>query len=268
MKIDFGAASKSFRAQDAMQTFNGQMDKESEEYAAKQLVGADPFDIEPAKAELLVYEQKINEMVDKAQAFEIVDDESNSQAVQMGLQAKKLSKLVKEIGADRTKEHRTYVGAVRNFVKVYTTMLDSIESGLKEKFKDFSRLQEMKRREAERAAQKAAEQLQERINREAKKKHIDPIIIPEVALPTKQEAVRTEEGSGSIRKVWTFRIVDWSKIDRKLLEEIGKTAMAAKLKDAAHHPVISKVFMPMVKAGVRSIPGIEIFQEEQTILRG
>ena len=227
-----------------------------------------PFDIEAAKAELSVHLEAIEGMLAEAKAFEITDELTNNTAVQMGLQAKKLAKRIKDAGAEKTKEHRAFTGAVRNWVRVYTDMLDSIESDLKGKFREYSRLQEMKRREDERKAQEAARELQKKINAEAKKKKIDPIHIPEPALPQKQAPTRTEEGSGSIKKVWTFEVEDWTKVDRNHLEAIAIVAMEMRPKKTEHHPVIRKVFMPMVTAGVRSIPGIRIFQDDVPVWRG
>jgi len=212
----------------------------------------DPFDIEAAKNELSVHEEAIKGMLTKAKAFEITDERTNSTAVQMGLQAKKLAKAIKAAGAEKTKEHRLYTGAVRNLVRVYTDMLDTIEVDLKGKFREYSRLIEMKRREAERKAQEAARALQEKINAEAAEKKIKPIDIPEPALPVKQAPTRTEEGSGSMKKVWTWdkENYDFEKIpdDFKMIDG----------------PAINKA----IKAAVRIIPGIRIFQDDVPVWRG
>ncbi|HDZ27506.1 hypothetical protein LCGC14_1200360 [marine sediment metagenome] len=210
-----------------------------------------PFDIEPAKAELSVHEEAIKEMVAKSRAFKITDDESNSMAVQMGLQAKKLAKRIKEAGADKTKEHRLFTGAVRNLVKVYTDMLEDIETGLKGKFRVYSRLKEIKQKEDERKLQEANRKLQAEIDRDAKKKKIDPVQLPEVALPQKQAPTRTEKGSASIRKKWTWdkETYDFSKIPDEY-----------KMIDG---PAISKA----IKAAVRNIPGIRIFQDDVPVWR-
>ena len=209
-----------------------------------------PFDIEAAKAELSVYKDRLEKMLAKAKAFEITDDESNGMAVQMGLQAKKLGKRIKDAGADKTKEHRQFTGAVRNLVKVYTDMLSGIEAGLKEKFRDYSRIKEMKRREAERIAQVAAEKLQRQINREAKVKNIEPVHVPTPALPQKQAPTRTEEGSASIKKVWTWKLINITEVpdEYKILDAVA----------------VNKA----IRGAVRNITGIEIFQEDKPVFRG
>ena len=148
-------------------------------------------------------------------------------------------------------------------------MLDTIEVDLKAKFREYSRLQEMKRREAEKKAQKAARALQAKINKEAAEKKIEPVPIPVPSLPLKQAPTRTEEGSGSMKQVWTFEIEDWTKVERKHLEAIAVVAMEMTPAKAEHHPVIRKVFMPMIiSGGVRQIPGIRIYQDDRPVWRG
>jgi len=209
-----------------------------------------PFDIEPVRTELSANEEAVKKMVAKSRAFKITNDESNSMAVQMGLQAKKLAKRIKEAGAEKTKEHRLFTGAVRNLVKVYTDMLEDIETGLKGKFRDYSRIKEMKRREAERIAQVAAEKVQRQINREAKVKNIEPVHVPTPALPQKQAPTRTEEGSASIKKVWTWKLINITEVpdEYKILDAVA----------------VNKA----IRGAVRNITGIEIFQEDKPVFRG
>ena len=216
------------------------------------LMVIDPFDIEVAKTELSKYAEKLKEMLAEAHAFEITDEESNKQAVEMGLQAKKIGKTLTDTGAEKTKLHRFYTSAVRNLTKVHTNITDEIVDVLKGKFRNYSRLQEMTRREEERKAQEAARELQKKINAEAKKKKIEPIPIPIPALPQKQAPTRTEEGSGSMKKVWTW---DKESYDFALIPDEYKMIDG---------PAINKA----IKAAVRNIPGIRIFQEDVPVWRG
>jgi len=211
-----------------------------------------PFDIAPIKWEMATYSMWVQDMVDDANAHQVSDDASNSKAVQMSLQAKKLAKKIKDKGAEKTKKHRAFTASVRNLVRMYTDMLDSIEADLKKKIKEYSSVKEIERREAEQRAQAEAQKLQKRINQEAKEKGIEPVQVPEVALPEKQQPVRTEEGSASVRKRWTWDKdhYDFRKVpdDYKLLDE----------------PAINKA----IRAGVRKIPGITIYEDKDVILRG
>jgi len=211
-----------------------------------------PFDIAPIKWEMATYSMWVQDMVDDASAHQVIDDASNSKAVQMSLQAKKLSKKIKDKGAEKTKEHRAFVTSVRNLVRMYTDMLNSIEADLKKKIREYSSVKEIERREAEKRAQAEAARLQERINAEAKEKGIEPVQVPEVALPEKQQPVRTEEGSASVRKRWTWDHENY---------EFEKVPDGYKILD---QPTINKA----IKAGIRSIPGITIYEDKDVILRG
>ena len=246
---------------------------EAEEYAESKYAPVpkvtNQFDIEQAKRELSVFTEKLKEMLAEARAFEITDEETKKQAVEMGLQARKVGKNITDMGAEKTKKHRGYTAGVRNVVKVHTNITDEIEDVLKDKFKKRSQLEEMDRREQEKKAQAAARELRAKINKEAAEKKIDPIDIPEPVLPQKQAPTRTEEGSGSMKQVWTFEILDWTKVERKHLEAIATVAMEMTPAKAEHHPVIRKVFMPMIiSGGVRQIPGIRIFQDDVPVWRG
>lgn len=226
--------------------------REVGDHALSFITVPEPFDIEQAKAELSVHEEAIKQMLEQSKEHQITDETSNKAAIQMGLQAKKLSKKIKAMGADKTKEHRDFVSAVRNMVKLYTDMLDSIETGLKAKFREYSRIKEMERREAEKKAQEVAKRLQEKVNKEAEEKGIEPVQVPDVALPEKQQPVRTEEGSASVRKRWTW---DKESVDFAQVPDEYKTIDAVAINRA-------------IRAGLRNIPGIRIYQEEEAVWRG
>ena len=107
----------------------------------------------------------------------------------------------------------------------------------------------MKRRDDERKAQKEAEELQAKINEEAKEKKIEPVHVPDPVLKAKPEPTRTESGSASVRKSWKWKEVDMSNVPREYL-------MLDTVK-------INKA----VRAGARSISGLEIYEESTTVLR-
>lgn len=209
----------------------------------------DPFDTTVAKARFAEFEEIIKKMVSTSQKFEVTDGASYRESIQMGLQAKKLAKQLKGIEEAYTKDHRLYVTTIRNFLKVYTEYLKTIEDDQKEKFTAYSHRIEMARREAERKAEEAARKLQKQLNKEAKEKRIEPVQVPTPALPQKQAPVRTAEGSASFRKKWTFRVIDLGKVPDKfkVLDEVA----------------INRA----IKAAVRNIPGLEIYQKETPILR-
>jgi hypothetical protein len=78
------------------------------------------------------------------------------------------------------------------------------------------------------------------------------VIAPTVVAPVVQETpkiTRTEGGSASQRKAWTFEVIDAGAIPREFL-----MVDEAQIRDA-------------VKMGVREIPGVRIFEETKVIFR-
>jgi len=208
-----------------------------------------PLDPAPAKAKLQKYETEIQKMTDIAQAVEIVDQASNLEAVAMASQAVKLFKAIEHARKEIVKEPNEFIRGVNAFAKVYTAKLKAIESELKAKINSYSVKQEMIRREAERKAQDEARKLQAKIDAEAKKKNIKPVVVPPPVLPVKSEPTRTAEGSASTRKVWAWEVEDHSLIPFKWMVLDEKKVNQA------------------VRLGMRNIPGIRIYQETKTVLR-
>jgi len=208
-----------------------------------------PLDPAPAKAKLQKYETEIQKMTDIAQAVEIVDQASNLEAVAMASQAVKLFKAIEHARKEIVKEPNEFIRGVNAFAKVYTAKLKAIENELKTKLNSYSVKQEMIRREAERKAQDEARKLQAKIDAEAKKKNIKPVVVPPPVLPVKSEPTRTAEGSASTRKVWAWEVEDHSLIPFKWMVLDEKKVNQA------------------VRLGMRNIPGIRIYQETKTVLR-
>jgi len=244
MQINFDAANK-------LQNLNESMPEEAvgSGPVPTDMVHVDPFDTAPAKAKFLSYEIEINEMLAWVKNHKVTDDESNLLAVEVATQSKKFYNQIEKLRKTITDEPRQFTSAINNFAKVYTSQLKEIESTLKNQISSYAHKVEMVRREAEQKAQEEAKKLQAKIDKEAKAKNIEPVHVPEPVLPTKAEPTRTESGSASIRKSWTWKEVDISKVPHEYL-------MLDKIK-------INKA----VRAGIRTISGIEIYEESTTVLR-
>lgn len=111
--------------------------------------------------------------------------------------------------------------------------------------------QEAARREEERL-RKLAEKRQEKAIAKAEAKGEEPplpvIPMPTIAAPAK--TTRTETGSAvTMRKVWKWRVVDEQQIPREyfVLDE--------------------KKLNAVVKAGLREIPGVEVYETEEVTVR-
>jgi seryl-tRNA synthetase len=186
-------------------------------------------------------------------------------------------------------EPQDFIRGVNAICKAITDGLDKAESTAKVKIGQYQARVEMERRERERKAREEAEALQRKLDAEvaeanrkaaeearrkaeeeararkasaaeieaAKKKAEEEaakiaVVAPTVVSPVVQDApkvTRTESGSASQRKVWTFEVIDAAQVPREYLMVDEK-----RIRDA-------------VRMGTRDIPGIRIFEESKTVFR-
>jgi len=207
------------------------------------------LDLEKAKADFGDYVEEVDSLVKKAEVLKIENEDQNQLAVAMGTSAKKLTKQIEARRNEIIKLPDNYVKGIRNFCKMFTEKLISIEMTLKDKITSYRIIQEQKRREAELKAQKETEKLQTKLDKDAAKKGIEPPQILAPILPKGAPVVRTESGSASGRKHWTWILEDQDKVSREYL-----TLDEKKVND-------------FVRGGGRNLPGIKIFEKETTSFR-
>lgn len=207
------------------------------------------FSIDGAKREFLPYAAKIEEMVRQSKAHEVKDDVTNTQAVAMTGQVKKLLKEIETARKAIIEKPDSFVRSVNGFVKSFTDQIKSIEDDLKRKSAEYTYQLELERRKREREAQEEARKLQERINAEAKAAHVEAPVITMPVMPPPPKVTRTEYGSQHIRLDWVFEVEKPELVPREYL-----CVDERKIKDA-------------VKAGVRNISGVKIYEKPTAITR-
>lgn len=220
-----------------------------EEVPAETQALAPQHRLDLAKARFGEYLERVDLMVTEAQTLTVDSTESQEAAVLLGTSSKKLSKQIDDLRKRIVEDPNDFVKSVNGFAKVFIDKLTAIETTLKKKITDYRLLQEQKRREQEQAAIRAQLELQKKLDAEAKEKNIEPVQVPAPVIPKEQAPVRTETGSASARKVWTFEVVNASEVpdEYKRIDE-------AKIRDS-------------VRAGIREIKGLRIYQEEKTSFR-
>jgi hypothetical protein len=215
----------------------------------KPLPPAKLYDLEPIKKQFAVYSAEIDKMVAEAEALELTDTNSMTQAVTFGTLAKQLFKKIEEARKRETQEPGDFVRTVNRFAKTYQDRLKAIEDGLKKKISDFRYQKELERREAELKAEKERQKLQEKLDEEAEVRGVETVQVEPQVVPKEDTTTRTETGTSHQRLHWTFEIVDAEKIPREYLIPDEK-----KLRQA-------------VAMGLRKIPGLEIFEKASTVFR-
>jgi len=144
-----------------------------------------------------------------------------------------------------------HVKTINSMFKEYTAPLEAADSTLRGKVLNYRREQERIRQEEEERIRKLAEKEQARLEEQAAKKGAPPP--PPMPIPQVQEQARTvrgDLGTVSAKKVWDYEIVDERQIPPEFMMVNEKAIRAA------------------VKAGVRNIPGVKIYQREELAVRG
>jgi len=251
------------------------------------------FDVEAAKKQFAPYLEKIESMLLEATSLVVESEAGNEAATFLGTSAKQIYKKIEEERTTVISESSTYVKSVNAFVKIFTEKLEKIEAMMKQKIASYRAIQEQNRRERELAQKKAADELQAKLNLEAKEKGIEPVQVVAPLIPKEPPVTRTETGSSHGRKVWTFEITEPSFFKQliadlaiqweKHLEAIAKlnngegipcptvniSESIKQIKNVAPYLVVSDhEVRNAIKGGIREIvPAIRIFQDARTTFR-
>ena len=206
------------------------------------------LDARVAKYQFDQYLDQVSEMVESAKAHTVTDMATNETAVAMAGQAKAITARIEKLRKSIVDAPNQFVKSVNNFAKQYTGKLADIESNLKTKINRYQVEQQRARIEAQRRADEEAKKLQEMVNQESKAAGLEPVVVAAPVIPA-AVVTRTDNGSASLRKVWAWKLVNFNMVPDEL-----KT-------------INDKAVNQAVKSGVRNIPGIEIYEESQTVIR-
>lgn len=230
--------------------FDAALNQAEQKPGAEQL--PESSNLDPDRACTVLREKfypSIEEMKEQADAHQVVDDGSYKNAIAMAGQAKELVKKLEKTRKEIISEPDSFVRQVNKFVKSFKDQLEQIETGLKRKIEAHARRLEQERREKERKAREEAERVQAELNKKAEESGTDPV---EVAPPVVEQPKVTRAETGAavhMRKEWTWELEDIKQVPAEYLE-VKKTAVNQ-----------------AVKAGIREIPGIKIYETEKAVLR-
>lgn len=176
----------------------------------------------------------------------VIDDEAGyARASEILAQIARLKKRLEERRQFFVKPLNDQVKRINNLFKSLQEPLDRMDKKLRDAISDYRRQMEQKKREEEEFLRKKREILA----RLAEKKGETVAPPPPVETMPIPAAVRTENGLVTTRKVWTFRVIDESLIPREYLVLDESRVRKA------------------IAAGVREIPGLEIYQHEEVVVR-
>lgn len=210
----------------------------------------DPFDLDRVRARFNKHLETIESMLDKANEHNVNNQDSLEQGVAMAGDAKRLGKELEANRKEIVQPPNQYVKSVNAFVKKFARPLNQIEAILKTKIAQFQHKLELERREREKKAREEAAKLQTAIDKEAKEKGVESTKVIPIAVPEVDKVARSETGvAAHTRKVWKAEVVDESAVPREFCSPDMRLINEA------------------VKAGLKEMAGVRIWEDVQTILR-
>lgn len=193
-----------------------------------------------------------NDVVTSVESMEIADQEGMERATGLLSMIARAKKSVEERRKFFTKPLNDQVSKINALFKELASPLEEADKALRQKMLDYKREQDRLARAERERLRKLQEKEQKRLERQAAKKGAPaPPPPPPVPYATEQTPIttRSEAGTVTAKKTWDFEIVDESKLPRQWLIPNEKAIRAA------------------VKAGVRDIPGVRVFQREDLSVR-
>lgn len=208
-------------------------------------------DMNVSSTSIQAYADKANDLM--VQVGDIMvkttDDQNNAVSIDG-----KIGKLLKALETEKkatTAEARAFVQAINNDAKKISEPLSKARADLKNKMRQFAAFLEAERRKQQKAIDEANKKLQEQLDEEAKKSGIEAPKVAPIApsLPSKTVG-RGADGSASYEKrTWKGELINPDEVPREYcLPDMRKINEA-------------------VKAGIRTISGVKIFEDVQIITR-
>lgn len=201
---------------------------------------------------------KILELAERCNGALVTDDESLEQGKELAKVGKKLETLIEDRRKEITKPYLDEKKRIDDFVKLLLAEVNDAVKVLRGRILDFERekerirLENLRKLEEEQRAKQA--EIEKKLRESAQNQDMSAAqealkLNEELMIDAQREAQFEQAKSSSIRKVWTYEITDENAVPRNYLMIDEK-----KVKQA-------------ISAGVREIPGINIFQTEQLNLR-
>ena len=241
---------------------------------APEIVTVTPImSLEAVKPRFMQYVAQVDRMVADAQAVEVTDSDREKFAVALGGQAKKIAKALEAQEKEVTQDARDFVAAIRGIVDGFTDKLvantkrsntDCIELVLKKKIGDYQYSIELKRREQEAAAKKAAQELQDRLNREAeeanRKAREEAMRLAQAEAEKKRLADEEEARKRGAKKAEMEVLA--KKAEEERVAALQKAEEEAKSREIVA-PIVPDIVIPAHEQVVRTETGATSYQQKR-----
>ena len=191
----------------------------------------------------------LEEVETEAQSLKVDSQASASEATAIVGRTKRLASDLEKERKRLIEDAQAFVKGVNDTVRPFTDVCKRIKDTLTQQLNEYTAFQKMEQMKAEALGRKAIEDAQKRLNRDAKKLGVEAPVIQAPTTGIKAEVIRTETGTSYGRAVWDFRLIDIRDVPSQFLILDEKLIRAA------------------IRAGARTIPGIEIYEKTQVNIR-
>jgi hypothetical protein len=207
---------------------------------------------------------QISQLAQKCSNYVVNSKDALAGAKELAKDAKKIENLIEDRRKEITKPILDEKKQIDDFAKSLTSELASSIKGLRDQILHFEKEEERKRQEelrkiAEENARIAAELAKKEAEMKAKQEadSLPSIEEAEAIMQARQAQAENEakqaeiemSKSSNIRKVWTYKILDLEQVPLQFMIVNEKAVKAA------------------IANGTREIKGLEIYQEEQLVIR-
>lgn len=196
--------------------------------------------IKALQDQLADFQKKVNRL-------EVKTDVTERNAGDIRVRLKEVQKGIKKWMDDELGPAKKWVKSIQTRVKEFQTKIDDMDRDLNRKMIEYH---DLKEREAEEARRKAEEERKKAEEAEIQKaeKEGREAVIPEPApiVPEVKTSTHGKEGSVTYMKRWAFLIENSSEVPRE------------------YCMVDERLIRQAVKDGIRTIPGVKIFEEKVT----
>lgn len=199
--------------------------------------------------EIAVLINDVNSLEVKANQLEITDEKSMVEASSILGVIASTKKRFEDVRKFFTKPLNDHVRNIKDQFKAQAEPLNRADKIIRTKVLKYNQEQERKRKEEEERLRKLVEEANKKAQEYAEitgEEHI-PIVIPQTEV---KQSVKSNLGTTTIKKVWTFEVVNENEIPREYLVLDVKKVNEA------------------IKAGVREIKGLKIYEKDEIAVRG
>ncbi len=260
---------------------NEDQDQEFHDHVESIVARRDPFDPAPINELRERFNAEIQRMELLAMQVQVQDEESCQLATTYTTQAKKLRQEIDKKHKDLKEPYLVYTRTLDGLRKQLSDRIQGLENTLNRKLLPYIQKKERERQELERKARAEAARLQaeldakaraeaDRIAEEARQKALSEQKTEEEAEEAAKAAVimqtepprivvydmppevkvKTESGTADIKTEWAWEIIDFKALPDEAYQNRCDEVTKA----------LAPYFNARVKAGVRNIPGVKIYQ--------